>query len=242
MAQSNAAGIPTRDLQSFIRFLEEKGELIRISEPVDPHLEVTEIADRFVKDGENPALLFENPVPGKLSAAAGRTQAAVNAEGKPVPLLINLFASRQRMAWALGCESIEEAVGKIEEPLKMGPPEGLWDKVRMLGKLKGWGEAMPKSVGNGACQEIVIQGEDLEKRGLLEVMPVLTTWPGDGGPYITLPLVITRNPENDRRRFTTGLRPACTGRSTRPVPPITPSMKSVAEGCRSAWPSVDRPY
>ena len=201
MAQSNAAGIPTRDLQSFIRFLEEKGELIRISEPVDPHLEVTEIADRFVKDGENPALLFENPVPGKLSAAAGRTQAAVNAEGKPVPLLINLFASRQRMAWALGCESIEEAVGKIEEPLKMGPPEGLWDKVRMLGKLKGWGEAMPKSVGNGACQEIVIQGEDLEKRGLLEVMPVLTTWPGDGGPYITLPLVITRNPENDRRNI-----------------------------------------
>jgi len=201
MASTNAAGIPTGDLQSFVRFLEEKGELIRITDPVDPHLEVTEIADRFVKAGENPALLFENPVPGKLSSSAGRTETALTADGKPVPLLINLFASNQRMAWALGCESIEEAVAKIEEPLKMGPPTGLWDKVRMLGKLKGWGESMPKSVGKGACQEIVIQGEDLQRRGLLDVMPVLTTWPGDGGPYITLPLVITRNPANGRRNI-----------------------------------------
>ena len=75
---ANSAGIPTRDLQSFVRFLEAKGELIRITEPVDPHLEVTEIADRFVKAGENPALLFENPVPGKLSAEAGRTETAQN--------------------------------------------------------------------------------------------------------------------------------------------------------------------
>ena len=71
----------------------------------------------------------------------------------------------------------------------------------MLGKLKGWGEAMPKTVGKGACQEVVIQGDDLDRRGLLDLMPVLTTWPGDGGPYITLPLVITRNPENGRRNI-----------------------------------------
>ena len=76
----------------------------------------------------------------------------------------------------------------------MGPPEGLWDKVRMLGKLKDWGEAMPQNVGQGPCQEIVVQGDELERRGLLDMMPVLTTWPGDGGPYITTPLVITRNP------------------------------------------------
>jgi len=201
MPKPNAAGIPVHDLASFVRFLEEKGELIRISEPVDPVLEVTEIADRFVKNGENPALLFENPAPGQWSAGVGRAEKATDADGNPVPLLINLYASRQRMAWALGCQTIEEAVAKIEEPLKMGPPEGLWGKVRMLGKLKDWGGAAPKSVGKGACQEIVIQGADLERRGLLDVMPMLTTWPGDGGPYITTPLVITRNPENGRRNI-----------------------------------------
>ncbi len=195
------SAIPVSNLKSFVEFLEKKGELIRISEPVDPTLEVTEIADRFVKNGENPALLFENPLPGKLSAAHGRTQKALKTDGKPVPLLINLFASRQRMAWALGCESLEEAVARIEEPLKMAPPEGLWDKVRMLGKLKDWGGSMPRSVSKGACQEVVVQGSELEKRGLLDIMPVLKTWPGDGGPYITTPLVITRNPENGRRNI-----------------------------------------
>ncbi len=193
--------IPVSDLKSFVEFLEKKGELIRISDPVDPTLEVTEIADRFVKNGENPALLFENPVLGDLSAQHKRTQQALKADGKPVPLLINLFASRQRMAWALGCDSLEEAVAKIEEPLKMGPPEGLWDKIRMLGKLKDWGGSMPRSVGKGACQDIVVQGSELKKRGLLDIMPVLKTWPGDGGPYITTPLVITRNPENGRRNI-----------------------------------------
>ncbi|MDX2472078.1 MAG: menaquinone biosynthesis decarboxylase [Candidatus Krumholzibacteria bacterium] len=201
MSKTNAAGIPVHDLQSFVKFLEEKGELIRITEPVDPVLEVTEIADRFVKNGENPALLFENPTPGKYSEKFGRTEIAKNADGNPVPLLINLYASEQRMAWALGCNSIAEAVAKIEEPLKMGPPDGLWGKVRMLGKLKGWGEGMPKTVGKGACQEVVVQGKDLKKRGLLDMMPVLTTWPGDGGPYITTPLVITRNPENGKRNI-----------------------------------------
>jgi len=196
-----SAGIPTDNLRDFVAFCEERGELIRITEPVDPCLEVTEIADRFVKDGENPALLFENPVPGKYSAAAGRTETATGPDGKPVPLLINLFASEKRMAWALGCETIAEAVARVEEPLSMGPPEGLWGKIKALGKLKEWGGTMPKSVGNGACQEVVIQGEELEKRGLLDLMPVLTTWPGDAGPYITTPLVITRNPENGRRNI-----------------------------------------
>ena len=79
---ANSAGIPTRDLGSFVRFLEEKGELIRITEPVDPHLEVTEIADRFVKAGDNPALLFENPAPGRYSAEKGRTEQATGPDGK----------------------------------------------------------------------------------------------------------------------------------------------------------------
>ncbi len=201
MANSRSDGIPGRSLHDFVRFLEEKGELIRISEPVDPVLEVTEIADRFVKNGENPALLFENPQPGKYSAGVGRTEQAHTADGKPVPLLINLFASEQRMAWALGGNTIGVAVARIEEPLKMGPPEGLWEKIRMLGKLKEWGSATPKSVGRGPCQEVIVQGEDLAQRGLLDLMPVLTTWPQDGGPYITTPLVITRNPANGRRNI-----------------------------------------
>ncbi|MFN2371465.1 MAG: menaquinone biosynthesis decarboxylase, partial [Candidatus Krumholzibacteriia bacterium] len=164
-------------------------------------LEVTELADRFVKAGEHPALLFENPVPGERGRAAGRTAAARGPDGRPVPLVINLFASRRRMAWALGAESIDEAVARIEEPLAMGPPDGLWDKVRMLGKLKDWGGATPKSVAKGPCQEVVIRDGQLEKTGLLDLMPVLTTWPRDGGPYITTPLVITRNPENGRRNI-----------------------------------------
>jgi 4-hydroxy-3-polyprenylbenzoate decarboxylase len=195
------SAIPKRNLREFIAFLEERGELIRVSEAVDPCLEITRIADRFVKSGEAPALLFENPCPGERSRAAGLDRRALNAAGEPVPLLINLFASRNRMAWALGCDSLDEAVAKIREPMETAPPEGLWDKIRMLNKLKDWSTAMPKSVKGGACQEIVVQGDELETRGLLDMMPVLTTWPLDGGPYITLPLVITRNPENGRRNI-----------------------------------------
>jgi len=201
MGKSNPDGIPVQNLHDFVRFLAEKGELIRISKPVDPVLEVTEIADRFIKNGENPALLFENPRPGEYSARVGRTEQALKSDGKPVPLLINLYASEQRLAWALGCHSIQAAVARIEAPLKLGPPESLWEKIQLLGKLQDWGGSAPKTVGKGPCQEIVIRGEELETRGLLNTMPVLTTWPGDGGPYITMPLVITRNPANGRRNI-----------------------------------------
>lgn len=202
MARSTPAGLPAPNLRAYVRLLEERGELIRIPEPVDPCLEITELADRFVKSGERPALLFENPIPGRWSAAAGGGRpTALTADGKPVPLVINLFASERRMAWALGGETLAEVAARVEEPLRLGPPDGLWEKIRLLGKLKGWGEAAPKSVGRGACQEVVVQGDELLKRGLLDLMPVLTTWPGDGGPYITTPLVITRSPENGRRNI-----------------------------------------
>ena len=106
-----------------------------------------------------------------------------------------------RMAWALGGETLADVAARVEEPLRLGPPDGLWEKIRLLGKLKEWGSAAPKSVGRGACQEVVVQGDELAKRGLLDLMPVLTTWPRDGGPYITTPLVITRSPENGRRNI-----------------------------------------
>ena len=195
------AAIPNDSLGSFLAFLEQRGELIRIPEPVDPCRETTEIADRFVKAGDRPALLFENPVRGDLSRTRGLTREARTAAGRPVPVLINLFASDRRMAWALGCESMDEAVAKLREPLDMGPPESLWDKIKMLGKAKEWGAGMPKTVSGGACQQVVVQGDELDTRGLLDLMPVLTTWPLDGGPFITLPLVITRNPETGRRNI-----------------------------------------
>ena len=196
-----AKPIPNGDLAAFVAFLEAKGELLRIPEPVDPCLEVTELADRFVKSGEHPALLFERPERGELSRSAGLAGDAVDSAGKSVPLLINLFASKRRLAWALGCQSLDEAVARIQEPLALGPPADLWAKIKLLGKLNDWGKTAPRSVGRGACQEIVIQGEELAGRGLLDVMPVLTTWPGDAGPYITLPLVITRNPRSGRRNI-----------------------------------------
>jgi 4-hydroxy-3-polyprenylbenzoate decarboxylase len=218
-------GVPVRDLRSFCRFLEERGELVRVSDPVDPRLEVTEIADRFVKAGERPALLFENPRPGPPAQAEDRARPATASDGRPVPLAINLFASRRRLAWALGCAtgSLDEAIARIEEPLGMGAgggdqgkpgaagtglsilgggsSAGFWDRLRLLGKLKEWSGALPRSVGRGPCQEVVVSGDELDRRGLLDLMPVLTTWPGDGGPYVTLPLVITRNPENGRRNI-----------------------------------------
>ncbi len=196
-----SGSVPVNNLKSFIAFLEERGELVRIAEPVDPTLEITEIADRFVKAGENPALLFETPVPGRWSIEAGRTEQARDASGKPVPVLMNLFASKQRTAWALGAQSMAELEAKIREPLQMGPPTGLWDKVKMLGKLKDIGGVMPRTARGGPCQDVVVQGDELEQRGLLDLLPVLKTWPGDGGPYITTPLVITRNPENGRRNI-----------------------------------------
>lgn len=195
------ATIPGDNLQSFLTYLERNGELVRVSKPVDPCLEVTEIADRFVKAGETPALLFENPVPGKYGHAAGLETPAVDSDGRAVPLVINLFASRRRLAWAMGCEDLEDAVARIREPLNLGAPDGLWNKFKMLGKARDWSAGMPREVKGGPCQEVVVQGEALQRRGLLDVMPVLKTWPEDGGPFITYPLVITRNPENGRRNI-----------------------------------------
>lgn len=192
---------PNQNLQSLIDHLERMGDLIRITEPVDTCLEITEIADRFVKAGEQPALLIEDPCPGSYSKSHGLTTPARTADGRPVPMLINLFASRRRMAWALGCDSIDDAVARIREPLAAGAPEGLWEKIRMLGKMKEWGAGSPKTVRGGPCQEVVVQGEELRQKGILGLMPVPTTWPGDGGPYITMPLVITRNPQNGRRNI-----------------------------------------
>jgi 4-hydroxy-3-polyprenylbenzoate decarboxylase len=163
------------DLRDFIRALEKNKELKRIPFEVDPKLEITEFADRSVKNG-GPALLFENP------------------RGSKVPVLINGFASMRRMEIALQVDSVDAVAARIVEYLEMRMPEGLINKIKMLPKLADIGAFFPKIVSKGACQEVV------KKEGFsLYDYPILTCWPDDGGPFITLPMVFSRNPDSGKR-------------------------------------------
>jgi 4-hydroxy-3-polyprenylbenzoate decarboxylase len=170
------------DLREFIAFLETKNQIRRITSLVSTDLEITEIADRTVKAG-GPALLFEN------------------VEGNDMPLLINLYGTHQRTAWALGVDEISELSERVKNLLNMiqEPPQGIVDKVRAAGELLGVARAQPKLVQNGPCQEVVLTGEKVD----LNRMPVLKCWPGDGGPFITLPLVISRDPITGHRNVGT---------------------------------------
>jgi len=165
-----------RDLRDWIALLEREGELVRVSAEVDPHLEVTEIVDRTVKSG-GPALLFENP------------------KGSSHPLLINQFGTERRMCLAFGVERLDDVATKLEDVLEMQPPQGLVQKVRGLAKLKSIADSMPKSVRSGACQEVVLTGDEVD----LDTLPIQTCWPGDAAPFITLPAVITRDPRTGSR-------------------------------------------
>ena len=169
-----------KDLREYIAFLEQKGDLRRVSTPVNFELEITEIADRVVQSG-GPALLFENVV------------------GYDTPVLINMFTSDQRMAWALGVEHVDELVARMHGLLQLmqGPPEGLLNKLRTLGQLVHLGSFQPKTVRNAPCQEVVLQGAEVD----LYQFPILKCWPEDGGRYITLPLVITKDPETGVQNY-----------------------------------------
>ncbi len=165
-----------RDLREWIALLEREGELVRVSAEVDPHLEVTEIVDRTVRAG-GPALLFERP------------------KGSAIPLLINQFGTERRMCLAFGVESLDDVAAKLSAILELQPPEGLAAKVRGLKTLKSLADSRPKVVKRGVCQEVVLQGDDVD----LGRLPVQTCWPGDAGPFITLPAVITRDPRTGER-------------------------------------------
>ncbi|HEX3695037.1 MAG TPA: menaquinone biosynthesis decarboxylase [Polyangia bacterium] len=162
------------NLRDFVRLLESRGELRRVSRLVDPFLEITEISQRMMR-AQGPALLFEN------------------VKGSAFPLLINTFATRRRMSWALGVSDLEEHARSIGALVKSQPPTGLMDKIRMLPKLARVASASPRTVSSAPCQEVVEREPDLGK------LPVLTCWPDDGGPYITLPMVITRDPDKGTR-------------------------------------------
>jgi 4-hydroxy-3-polyprenylbenzoate decarboxylase len=163
------------DLRGFVRALEKNGELKRVSLEVDPYLEITEFADRAVKSG-GPALLFENP------------------RGSKIPVLINAFASMRRMQIALGVHDINEIAERITGFLELQKPESLLDKLKLLPKLGELAAMFPKTVGSGPCKEII------QRSGFsLKEFPVLHCWPGDGGPFITLPMVFSKNPDTGKR-------------------------------------------
>jgi 4-hydroxy-3-polyprenylbenzoate decarboxylase len=167
--------MPWTDLREFIKALEKNGELKRVSIEVDPVLEIAEFADRAVKGG-GPALLFEKP------------------KGSSIPVLINAFASMRRMEIALDVDSVQEVAGRISEYLQMRMPEGLIGKLKMLPKLAEMGSFFPKMVSGGPCKEVI------RRDGFsLAEYPILQCWPQDGGRFITLPMVFTRNPDTGKR-------------------------------------------
>src|SRR5712692_8702349 len=163
------------ELRDFIQALEKHGELKRISIEVDPVLEIAEFADRSVKS-QGPALLFEKP------------------KGSRVPVLINAFASMRRMELALEVDSVDAIAARISGFLEMRMPEGLIGKLKMLPKLAEVGSFFPRRVSDGPCKQVV-----RKKDFSLADYPILKCWPQDGGRYITLPMVFSRNPDTGKR-------------------------------------------
>lgn len=158
-----------KDLRQFITFLKEKRELRVIGVPVDPELEITEIADRMIKQS-GPALFFES------------------VKGSPFPLVINLFGSFQRAAWALGVEDLHDLPDKLNRFIPSAPPSTFFEKIGLLFRLKEISDFQPTKVNSAPVQEIIEEPD-------FSSLPILKCWPEDGGRYITLPLVITKDPQ-----------------------------------------------
>ncbi|MGB4594232.1 MAG: menaquinone biosynthesis decarboxylase [Coriobacteriia bacterium] len=174
-----------RDLREYIALLESKGQLRRITAEVDPRLEIGEIADRVSK-AVGPALVFENPV----DRATGRRYAT--------PVAINLMGSYDRMAWALGVDArtgtwrdLDAKVQQLMDLLPLDAPASVMDKLGIAKNLAGLAGSGAKTVRKAPVQDVVLRGDDVD----LGSLPVLTTWPQDGGPFVTLPLVVTSDPK-----------------------------------------------
>ncbi len=169
------------DLRDFIDYLEKRGELVRITQEVDPFLEMTEISDRTLR-AKGPALLFENP------------------KGYSVPVLCNLFGTPDRVAMGMGQESLSALrdVGTLLAFLKEPePPKGLRDLWEKRHDFKQVLNMPVKQIKHPPCQEIVLEGDAVN----LETLPIQTCWPGDAGPLVTWPLVITRGPDKERQNL-----------------------------------------
>lgn len=170
-----------QDLREFIAYLEERGELKRIKEEIDPYLEMTEISDRTLRK-QGPALLFENP------------------KGSDIPVLTNLFGTPERVALGMGQESVEklrdigEFLAFLREP---EPPENFKDALEKLPKFKQVLSMRPKRVKKPLCQEVVIEKEDVD----FTKMPIQHCWPGDAAPLVTWGLTITKGPSKRRQNL-----------------------------------------
>jgi 4-hydroxy-3-polyprenylbenzoate decarboxylase len=169
------------DLRDFIRQLENSGQLQRVRHPVDPYLEITEICDRTLRSG-GPALLFEKP------------------KGSEVPVLANLFGTSERVAAAMGADSVAALrdIGKLLASLKEpDPPRDLKDAWQKLPVYRKVLDMAPKVLRHAACQQHMLEGEAVD----LGRLPIQTCWPGDAGPLITWALVVTKGPHKDRQNL-----------------------------------------
>jgi len=167
------------NLRAFVQAIDDAGDLVRVEQPVSVDKEITEVADRCMKSARGgPALLFTKPT----LTSGGRSR---------YPVAINLFGSERRMSLALGVDCLDHVGARISELVALKVPEGLLGKLAMLPRLAEVAKFPPRTVGGRApCQDTVVQGGDID----LAQFPVPICWPEDGGPYITLGGVITKNP------------------------------------------------
>jgi len=167
-----------KNQQHFIDTLEKAGELVRIKTYVNPKLEMAEITDRMSKEpGGGKAILFENT-------------------GYDFPVLMNAYGSEKRMCMALGVNHLDDTAKEIENLFKMlaSPKESILDKLKLLPKLGQFASWMPKvKSGKGECQDVIMKEPDITK------LPVITCWPKDGGPFVTLPIIHTKDPNTNSR-------------------------------------------
>jgi 4-hydroxy-3-polyprenylbenzoate decarboxylase len=179
------------DLDAFLADLDKRRLLTRIGEPVSPDLEIAAVTDRACKmPGGGPALLFEKPT------------------GFSMPVASNVFGSMERMCLALGVKSLDDLAAEINELMTPQMPAGIMDALKMLPMVGRLRDLMPKTVRDGRCQEVV------RRDGTLDELPILKCWPDDGGPYITLPLVFTKDPETGMRNIGTYRMQVFDGRTT----------------------------
>jgi 4-hydroxy-3-polyprenylbenzoate decarboxylase len=171
----------TSDLREFIALLEQRGELVRIKQEVDPNLEMTEISDRTLR-AQGPALLFENP------------------KGYDVPVLCNLFGTPDRVALGMGQENVSalrdvgELLAFLKEP---EPPKGLLDLWEKRHDFKQVLNMPVKVVKKAPCQQVVLEGDQVD----LDKLPIQTCWPGDAAPLVTWALAVTRGPDKERQNL-----------------------------------------
>jgi 4-hydroxy-3-polyprenylbenzoate decarboxylase len=168
------------DITSFITELDRRKELARIADSLSPDLEIAAVIDRVSKSpGGGPALLFERPA------------------GSQMPVAANLFGSMSRICLALGVQKLDELADEIEELTTPPQPKGFMDALKLMPLVNRLSDLMPKTVKDAPVQEVV------KMDGGLDELPILKTWPDDGGPFITLPLVITKDPESGMRNIGT---------------------------------------